>query len=51
MNGLHNHFDRRILHGIDYAWDPRPGLELVGNYVYMVADFHAQSHLRFSSPI
>ena len=29
MSGLLNHFDRGILHGIDYAGDPRPGLELV----------------------
>jgi hypothetical protein len=31
MNGLHNHFDRRILHGIDHARDSRAGLELVGD--------------------
>jgi hypothetical protein len=43
LRGLHNHVDRGILHDIDYARDPRPGLELVGYYVNMVSDFHAFS--------
>ena len=41
MSGLHNHFDRGILHGIDHARDPGPGLALVRDYVNMVSDFHA----------
>jgi hypothetical protein len=29
MSGLHNHFDRGTLQGIDHARDPGPGLVLV----------------------
>jgi hypothetical protein len=31
VSGLHNQFDRGIMDDINYARDPRPGLELVGD--------------------
>ena len=40
MGGLHSHFDRGVLQGTDHATYPGSGLELVGDQVNRVSDFH-----------